>query len=50
VEEIVRLYRLKFNQLAQDTRACYNICPTTIIPTVAERDSNRELVPMRWGE
>jgi putative SOS response-associated peptidase YedK len=29
--------------------ARYNICPTQMIDVVIERDSKRELVPMRWG-
>jgi len=28
-EEIVRLYRLTLDQPAQNTRARYNVCPTT---------------------
>jgi putative SOS response-associated peptidase YedK len=29
--------------------ARYNICPTSTIDAVIERDAKRELVPMRWG-
>ena len=29
--------------------ARYNICPTTTIDAVIERDAKRALVPMRWG-
>lgn len=29
--------------------ARYNICPTTTIDAVIERDAKRELVPTRWG-
>ncbi len=29
--------------------AHYNICPTTTIDAVIERDAKRELVPMCWG-
>src|ERR1022692_597336 len=48
-EEIVRLYRLTLNQPAQNTRARYNICPTTTIDTIVEREGKRELARMRWG-
>jgi len=47
--EIVRLYRLMLNQPAQNTRARYNVCPTTNIDTIVGRNSARALVPMRWG-
>jgi putative SOS response-associated peptidase YedK len=29
--------------------ARYNICPTTTIDAVIERDAKRERVPTRWG-
>jgi putative SOS response-associated peptidase YedK len=48
-EEIVRLYRLTLDQPAQNTRARYNICPTTTIDTIVEREGKRELARMRWG-
>ena len=48
-EEIVRLYRLTTDQPAQNTRARYNVCPTTQIDTVVSGDGKRQLVPMRWG-
>src|SRR5208283_5524221 len=48
-EEIVRLYRLTLDQPAQNTRARYNVCPTTAIDTIVARDAKRELVQMRWG-
>ena len=48
-EEIVRLYQLTLGQPAQNTRARYNVCPTTTIDTIVERDAKRELVRMRWG-
>jgi putative SOS response-associated peptidase YedK len=48
-EEIARLYRLTLDQPAQNTRARYNVCPTTTIDTVVGQDGNRQLVPMRWG-
>ena len=48
--EIVALYRLTAPAtLARNLQARYNICPTTTIDTVIERDAQRELVPMRWG-
>jgi hypothetical protein len=46
-EEIVRLYRLTLDQPAQNTRARYDVCPTTTIDTITESDGNRRLVPMR---
>src|SRR5947208_16404268 len=48
-EEIVRLYRLTLDQPAQNTRARYNVGPSTTIDTIVARDGTRELVPMRWG-
>jgi len=48
-EEIVRLYRLTSDQPPQNTRARYNVCPTTTIDTIIGQDGNRRLVPMRWG-
>jgi putative SOS response-associated peptidase YedK len=48
-EEIVGLYRLTLDQPAQNTRARYNVCPTTTIDTVVADDGRRRLVPMRWG-
>ncbi len=48
-EEIVRLYRLTLDQLPQNTRARYNVCPTTIIDTIVSRDGKRWLEQMRWG-
>jgi len=48
-EEIVRLYRLTLDQPAQNTRARYNVCPTTTIDTIVEREGKRELARMRWG-
>jgi len=37
------------DQPPQNTRARYNVCPTTTIDTIVERDAKRELVRMRWG-
>ncbi|MGB6466117.1 MAG: SOS response-associated peptidase [Xanthobacteraceae bacterium] len=48
-EEIVRLYRLTSDQAPQNTRARYDVCPTTTIDTIVGSDGNRRLVPMRWG-
>ena len=45
----MRLYRLTLDQPAQNTRARYNICPTTTIDTIVEREGKRELARMRWG-
>ncbi len=47
-EEIVRLYRLTLDQPPQNTRARYNVCPTTTIDTIVGQDGNRRLVTMRW--
>ena len=46
-EEIVRLYRLALDQPAQNTRARYNVCPTTTIDTIVDRNGARALVGMR---
>jgi len=48
-EEIVALYRLTLEQPPQNTRARYNVCPTTTIDTVVSEEGKRWLVPMRWG-
>jgi putative SOS response-associated peptidase YedK len=47
--EIVALYRLTLDRPARNLQARYNICPTTTIDAVIEREGKRELVPMRWG-
>jgi putative SOS response-associated peptidase YedK len=48
--EIVALYRLTVPATPErNLPARYNICPTTTIDAVIERDAKRELVPMRWG-
>jgi putative SOS response-associated peptidase YedK len=48
--EIVALYRLTVPTTPErNMPARYNICPTTMIDAVIERDGKRELVPMRWG-
>lgn len=48
-QEIVRLYRLTSDQPPQNTRARYNVCPTTTIDTILGQEGNRRFVPMRWG-
>jgi putative SOS response-associated peptidase YedK len=48
-EEIVALYRLTFDQPAVNTRARFNVCPTTTIDTIVGENGQRRLVPMRWG-
>jgi len=48
--EIVALYQLTAPATPErNLPARYNICPTTTIDAVIERESKRELVPMRWG-
>jgi putative SOS response-associated peptidase YedK len=47
--ELVRLYRLTLDAPARNTQPRYNVCPTTAIDAVIERDGQRELLPMRWG-
>jgi hypothetical protein len=39
-EEIVRLYRLTLGPAAMNTRARYNVCPTTIIDTIIGHDAS----------
>ena len=48
-EEIVALYRLTLDQPAVNTRARYNVCPTTTIDTILDQDGKRRLERMRWG-
>jgi putative SOS response-associated peptidase YedK len=48
-EEIVALYRLTLRQPAVNTRARYNVCPTTTIDAIVGPENKRELVRMRWG-
>jgi putative SOS response-associated peptidase YedK len=48
--EIVALYRLTVPASPErNLPARYNIRPTQTIDTVIERESKRDLVPMRWG-
>jgi putative SOS response-associated peptidase YedK len=42
-EEIVALYRLTLGQMAVNTRARYNVCPTTTIDTILDQDGKRRL-------
>jgi hypothetical protein len=37
------------DQPAQNTRALYNVCPTTPIDTIVGHNDKRALVPMRWA-
>src|SRR5580658_10800070 len=48
-EEIVALYRLTLDQPPMNTRARYNVCPTTTIDTILDQDGKRRLERMRWG-
>ena len=45
--ELYDLYRL--TSPASNLQPRYNICPTTQIDAVVERDGKRELMSMRWG-
>jgi len=47
--ELVRLYRLTLDAPARNPQPRYNICPTTDVDVVIERNGRRELLPMRWG-
>src|ERR1022692_3931778 len=48
--EIVALYHLTAPaEPARNLPARYNICPTTTMDAVIDRNAQRELVPMRWG-
>jgi putative SOS response-associated peptidase YedK len=47
--ELVRLYRLTLDAPAHNIQPRYNICPTTDIDAVIEREGKRGLLPMRWG-
>jgi putative SOS response-associated peptidase YedK len=49
LEEIVALYRLTLDQPPVNTRARFNVCPTTTIDTIVEQDGKRRLERMRWG-
>jgi len=40
-EEIVDLYRLTLGQPAVNTRARFNVCPTTTIDTILDQDGKR---------
>jgi putative SOS response-associated peptidase YedK len=48
-EEIVALYWLTLGQPAVNTRARYNVCPTTAIDTILGPDGKHRLERMRWG-
>jgi hypothetical protein len=45
-EEIVRLYRLTLDQPARNTRARYNVCPTTTIDTIVGANGKRSTIPI----
>lgn len=48
--EVYETYRLTvLESPGRNLQARYNICPTTTIDAVIQRDAMRELVPMRWG-
>ena len=47
--ELVKLYRLTDPSPPSNLQPRYNICPTTTIDAVIERDSKRVLEQMRWG-
>lgn len=48
-QEIVRLYGLPLTVAPRNLQPRYNVCPTTTIDTVVERNRQRELVQMRRG-
>ena len=48
-EEIVALYRLTLGTAPHNFQARFNVCPTTKIDAVIERDGKRTLERMRWG-
>lgn len=47
--ELVALYRLTDRSPPSNLQPRYNICPTTTIDAVLERDGKRTLEQMRWG-
>ena len=47
--ELVALYRLTDPSPPSNLQPRYNICPTTTIDSVVERDGKRTLESMRWG-
>ena len=47
-EEIVALYRLTLDQPPVNTRARYNVCPTTPVDVVVSDEGRPALVPMHW--
>jgi len=47
--EVVALYRLTDPSPPSNLQPRYNICPTTQIDAVIERDNKRVLEQMRWG-
>ena len=47
--ELVALYRLTDPSPPSNLQPRYNICPTTTIDSVVERDGKRAFEQMRWG-
>jgi SOS response associated peptidase (SRAP) len=48
-EEIVALYQLTLFQPPVNTRARFNVCPTTTVDAILDQDGKRRLERMRWG-
>jgi putative SOS response-associated peptidase YedK len=48
-KEIVALYQLTLFQPAVNTRARYNVCPTTTVDAIMDQDGKRRLDRTRWG-
>ena len=48
-EEIVALYRLTLGTAPHNFQPQFNVCPTTKIDVVIERDGKRSVERMRWG-
>jgi len=47
-EELIRLYRLTVPNIPSNLQPRYNICPTTTIDAVVEKEGKRTLEAMRW--
>jgi putative SOS response-associated peptidase YedK len=48
-EELIRLYRLTVPNVISNLQPSYNVCPTTTIDAVVEKDGKRTLESVRWG-
>jgi putative SOS response-associated peptidase YedK len=48
-EELIRLYRLTVPNIPSNLQPRYNICLTTTIDAVVEKEGKRALEPMRCG-